>query len=81
VGDSKIIRILNLFTTTSVIIYIKILNSHILKGQFNMISPQLLEIEKSINNLSLVEKLWLLENIWVTTKYFCKKTRFLWLGA
>jgi hypothetical protein len=28
-----------------------------------MISPQLLEIEKSINNLSLVEKLWLLENI------------------
>ncbi|MGL5131964.1 MAG: DUF1963 domain-containing protein, partial [Planktothrix sp.] len=29
----------------------------------NMISPQLLEIEKSINNLSLVEKLWLLENI------------------
>ena len=28
-----------------------------------MISPQLLEIQKSINNLSLVEKLWLLENI------------------
>ncbi len=28
-----------------------------------MISPQLLEIEKSVNNLSINEKLWLLEQI------------------
>ncbi len=47
----------------SFIIDIKSLNPSKFKGQFNMISPQLLEIEKSINNLSLVEKLWLLENI------------------
>jgi len=28
-----------------------------------------------------IEKPGFLENMWVTTKYFRKKTRFLWLGA